>query len=33
MNELSYVDAGHYSPKASFEIAQSIYLKILKDLN
>tara|TARA_B100000953_G_C18026680_1_gene421962 strand:- start:187 stop:1263 length:1077 start_codon:yes stop_codon:yes gene_type:complete len=33
MGELSYVDAGHYSPKASFEIAKLIYLKIFNDLN
>ena len=33
MDELSYIDAGHYSPQASFEIAKSIYLKIFNDLN
>ena len=33
MQELSYVDAGHYSPKASAVIAETIYMKILRDLN
>tara|TARA_Y100000389_G_scaffold133784_1_gene131290 strand:+ start:5355 stop:6437 length:1083 start_codon:yes stop_codon:yes gene_type:complete len=32
MTQLSYIDAGHYSPKASLEIAKSIYSKIVKDL-
>ena len=33
MKELSFVDVGHYTPKASYAVANSIYLKILKDLN
>ncbi len=33
MIELSYIDAGHYSPKASFEIAKSIYSVIVEELN
>lgn len=30
--ELSYVDTGHFSPKASFAIAKTIYLNIEKNL-
>ena len=33
MKELSFVDLGHYTPKASYAVANSIYLKILRDLN
>ena len=30
--ELSYIDEGHYSPNASFAIANKIYLNIAKNI-